>query len=129
MLNFSALSRAQVKNEDALSQLSLHGSPWLRQRLNATHRLMSSGRSLGQALYENGYQFPSREAINRLKLLTQGDGGETIIDSFAHNQLARTLTNIRMLASWLNLIIYLLSGLYLALVAYSTQNLSAVTGV
>ncbi|EMO8007024.1 hypothetical protein WDQ52_005317, partial [Salmonella enterica] len=60
---------------------------------------------------------------------TQGDGGETIIDSFAHNQLARTLTNIRMLASWLNLIIYLLSGLYLALVAYSTQNLSAVTGV
>ncbi|EDD3252259.1 general secretion pathway protein GspF [Salmonella enterica subsp. enterica serovar Newport] len=129
LLNFSALSRAQVKNEDALSQLSLHGSPWLRQRLNATHRLMSSGRSLGQALYENGYQFPSREAINRLKLLTQGDGGETIIDSFAHNQLARTLTNIRMLASWLNLIIYLLSGLYLALVAYSTQNLSAVTGV
>ncbi|EMC6869750.1 type II secretion system F family protein [Salmonella enterica] len=128
LLNFAALSRAQVKNEDALLQLSLHASPWLRQRLNATHRLMKDGRSLGQALYETGYQFPSRDAINRLKLLTQGDGGETIIDSFAHNQLTRTLANIKHLAGWLNLVIYLLSSLYLALVAFSTQNLSAVVG-
>ncbi|EBB6726080.1 general secretion pathway protein GspF [Salmonella enterica] len=128
LLNFSALSRAQVKNEDALLQLSLHASPWLRQRLNATHRLMKRGRSLGQAMYEAGYQFPSRDAINRLKLLTQGDGGEAIIDSFARDQLARTLANIKSLASKLNLTIYLLSGLYMGLVAFSTQNLSAISG-
>nr|WP_279078212.1 type II secretion system F family protein [Hafnia alvei] len=128
LLNFAALSRAQVKEEDALLQLSLHASLWLRQRLNATTRLMKSGRSLGHALYETGYQFPSKDAINRLKLLTQGDRGETIIDSFAHDQLVRTLANIKSLAGWLNLIIYALSGLYMALVAVSTQNLSAVTG-
>ncbi|EBW3013346.1 general secretion pathway protein GspF [Salmonella enterica subsp. enterica serovar Bareilly] len=128
LLNFAALSRAQVKNEDALSQLSLHGSPWLRQRLNAAHRLMKSGCSLGQSLADSGYRFPSRDAINRLKLLTQGDGGETIIDSFARNQLERTLAGIKSLAGWLNLLIYALSGLYMALVAFSTQNLSAVTG-
>lgn len=128
LLNFAALSRAQVKNEDALSQLSLHGSPWLRQRLNAASRLMRSGKSLGQALADCGYQFPSRDAINRLKLLTQGDGGEAIIDSFARNQLERTLAGIKSLAGWLNLVIYCLSGLYMALVAFSTQNLSAVTG-
>lgn len=128
LLNFAALSRAQVKNEDALSQLSLHGSPWLRQRLNAANRLMKSGNSLGQSLAESGYRFPSRDAINRLKLLTQGDGGETIIDSFARNQLERTLAGIKSLAGWLNLVIYALSGLYMALVAFSTQNLSAVTG-
>ncbi|EBP7214785.1 type II secretion system F family protein, partial [Salmonella enterica] len=128
LLNFAALSRAQVKNEDALSQLSLHGSPWLRQRLNAASRLMKSGNSLGQALADSGYRFPSRDAINRLKLLTQGDGGEAIIDSFARNQLERTLAGIKSLAGWLNLLIYALSGLYMALVAFSTQNLSAVTG-
>ncbi|MDJ3765392.1 type II secretion system F family protein [Salmonella enterica] len=128
LLNFAALSRAQVKNEDALSQLSLHGSPWLRQRLNAANRLMKSGNSLGQSLAESGYRFPSRDAINRLKLLTQGDGGETIIDSFARNQLERTLAGIKSLSGWLNMVIYALSGLYMALVAFSTQNLSAVTG-
>ncbi|EBW7589778.1 general secretion pathway protein GspF [Salmonella enterica subsp. salamae serovar Sofia] len=128
LLNFAALSRAQVKNEDALSQLSLHGSPWLRQRLNAANRLMKSGNSLGQSLAESGYLFPSRDAINRLKLLTQGDGGEAIIDSFARNQLERTLAGIKSLAGWLNLVIYALSGLYMALVAFSTQNLSAITG-
>lgn len=128
LLNFAALSRAQVKEEDALLQLSLHGSPWLRQRLNAAHRLMQSGRSLGQSLYDSGYKFPSRDAINRLKLLTQGDGGEAIIDSFARNQLDKTLAGIKSLAGWLNLMIYTLSGLYMALVAISTQNLSVVTG-
>ncbi|EBI1479862.1 general secretion pathway protein GspF [Salmonella enterica] len=128
LLNFAALSRAQVKEEDALLQLSLHGSPWLRQRLNTAHRLMKSGNSLGQSLYDSGYKFPSRDAINRMRLLTQGDGGEAIIDSFARNQLDRTLAGIRSLAGWLNLIIYALSGLYMGLVAFSTQNLGAVTG-
>ncbi|ENC7112759.1 hypothetical protein ABK017_005444, partial [Salmonella enterica] len=44
------------------------------------------------------------------------------------NQLDRTLAGIKSLAGWLNLTIYALSGLYMALVAFSTQNLSVVTG-
>lgn len=124
MLNYSALTRAQVNAEGALLLLMKNASPWLHERLRETLKLLRRGRNLGQALDQNGYHFPSRLAIDRLILLTSGDHAEAIIENFAHNQLDKALKKITALASRLQLILYLLAGLYMGLVAYSTQNLS-----
>lgn len=127
LLSYSALTRANVKTEEAVIILSQNASPWLCERLLAARKLLQRGRTLGQSLRESGYSFPSKTSIDRLILLTSGGHAETIIENYAHNQLKKTLSSIEHLAGRLQLFLYLLSGLYMGLVAYATQNISAMS--
>lgn len=127
LLSYSALTRANVKTEDAIIILSYNASPWLFERLWSTRKLLKRGRTLGQSLKESGYDFPSKSSIDRLILLTSGGNAETKIENHAHNQLKKTLSSIGYLAGRVQLFLYLLCGLYMGLVAFATQNISGAS--
>lgn len=126
LLSYSALIRANVKTEDAIIILSKNSSPWLHERLIVVRRLLQKGRTLGDALKESGYNFPSKEAVERLVLLTSGDYADTIIENYALERLKKTISFIGYLSGRIQLVLYLLCGVYMGLVAYATQNLSGV---
>ncbi len=128
MLNLSALLRANVRTEEALEMLSRNASPWLYERLSATRRQVARGKHLGQALADSGYAFPSREAIDRLLLLTSGPGGEDNIENFARMWLTKSINRIKRLSRLLQLQGMLVTAGYLLLTFIATQDLGSLIG-
>lgn len=128
LLNYSALMRASVKTEDALKMLNQYAPPWLFERLSATLRQVSGGKHLGLALKLTGYGFPSNHAINKLVLLTDGDGAEIIIENFAKSWLVQTVTRIKRTASVLSYVALSTNAGYMILILMATQNLNDLVG-
>ncbi|WP_052206225.1 type II secretion system F family protein [Pantoea rodasii] len=128
LLNLSALLRAQLRTEEALDMLSRNANPWLYERLTATRRQVARGKHLGQALADSGYAFPSREAIDRLLLLTSGPGGEDNIENFARMWLTKSIHRIRRVSKFLQLLGMLITAGYLLLTFIATQDLGSLIG-
>lgn len=128
LLNLSALLRANVRTEEALDKLSRNATPWLYERLTAAKRQVGRGKHLGLALADSGYVFPSRDAIDRLSLLTASPGGEDSIENFARMWLTKTISRIKRTTRLLQVAGMLISAGYLLLTFIATQNLSDLIG-
>lgn len=128
LLNLSALLRANVRTEEALDMLSRNATPWLYERLTATRRQVARGKHLGQALADSGYAFPSREAIDRLLLLTSNQGGEDNIENFARMWLTKSINRIKRISRLLQLLGMLATAGYLMLTFIATQDLGSLIG-
>lgn len=128
LLNLSALLRANLRTEEALDMLSRNATPWMYERLTATRRQVSRGKHLGQALADSGYAFPSREAIDRLMLLTAGSGGEDNIENFARMWLKRSIGRIKRVCQIFQLIGMVATAGYLLLTFLATQDLGSIIG-
>lgn len=66
LVSLSALLRAGVQLQEALSHIQKYASPYLSLRLSAVLLGIRKGRMLGDALDEAQYQFPDREIIDDL---------------------------------------------------------------
>lgn len=128
LLNLSALLRAQLRTDEALDMLSRHATPWMYERLTATRRQVARGKHLGQALADSGFAFPSREAIDRLILLTAGPGGEDNIENFARMWLRKAIRRIKRVCQAFQLAGMLATAGYLLLTFLATQDLSSIIG-
>jgi len=128
LLNLSALLRAQLRTDEALDMLSRHATPWMYERLTATRRQVARGKHLGQALADSGFAFPSREAIDRLILLTAGPGGEDNIENFARMWLRKAIGRIKRVCQAFQLAGMLATAGYLLLTFLATQDLSSIIG-
>lgn len=128
LLNLSALLRASLRTDEALDMLSRNASPWMYERLTATRRQVSRGKHLGQAMADSGYAFPSREAIDRLMLLTAGSGGEENIENFARMWLKRSIGRIKRVCQYFQLAGMLATAGYLLLTFLATQDLGSIIG-
>jgi len=94
LMNTGALLGAGVPELDALELLNSFAPPWLQERIEAAMDAMSEGNSLGMALRESGYDFPSREAVNYLSLLDDGKGAAEMISNYADRWLEQTLKRV-----------------------------------
>lgn len=128
LLNLSALLRANVRTEEALDMLSRNATPWLYERLTAARRQVARGKHLGLALADSGYLFPSRDAIDRLSLLTASPGGEDNIENFARMWLSKTINRIKRTTRILQVAGMLTTAGYLLLTFIATQNLGDLIG-
>lgn len=124
MLNMAALLRANVQTLEALDILARNASPWLLERLNATRRKVKAGQHLGLALRNSGYPFPSRDSLNTLVLLTDGDNAEIVIENYAKHWLVRTVDTIRKRAKRLSTALFLLVSGYMFLLVQVIQQLN-----
>lgn len=124
LLNVSALLRADVKTLESLDILARNASPWLLERLNATRRLVRQGQHLGLALRNTGYHFPSRDAVNKLALLTDGDNAEIIIENYARHWLVRAVRLIKRRILRLSVALFLLVSGYMFLLVSVIQQLN-----
>lgn len=61
LISLSVMVASGIPVVQALKQVLPESSPYLRERVRKVLRLMSEGRSFGEALYQSGYDFPSRE--------------------------------------------------------------------
>ncbi|GBQ85344.1 type IV pilus biosynthesis protein [Acetobacter malorum DSM 14337] len=62
LLTISSLRRSGMPEKQILQMMTKGASPWLIERLLATrHILGSGGKTMGDALYETGLEFPSKE--------------------------------------------------------------------
>lgn len=128
LLNLSALLRANVRTEEALEMLSRDATPWLYERLTAARRQVARGKHLGLALADSGYVFPSRDAIDRLSLLTASPGGEDNIENFARMWLTKSINRIKRTTRFLQVAGMLITAGYLLLTFIATQSLGELIG-
>ncbi|RLM24734.1 pilus assembly protein PilR [Brenneria alni] len=95
LMNIASLLEANVKTLDALNQLRRFAAPWLCERLDAAIDNLEGGEQLGKALRNSGYQFPSKEGVNYLYLLTSRDGSAEMIRRYSEEFLKTSLMRIR----------------------------------
>ncbi|MCW0331193.1 type II secretion system F family protein [Pantoea ananatis] len=116
LMNTGALLGAGVHELEAMQLLHSFAPPWLQERLDAAMDEMSEGNSLGMALRKSGYDFPSREAVNYLSLLDDGDGAAELISNYADRWLTQTLRRVARRANVTRLLSMLLIMGFFALI-------------
>jgi hypothetical protein len=100
----------------------------LLERLNATRRLVRQGQHLGLALRNAGYQFPSKDCVNKLVLLTDGDNADIIIENYARHWLIRAVKIIKRRATRLSTFLFLIVSSYMILLVQVIQQLNDMAG-
>ncbi|KYC14107.1 MULTISPECIES: type II secretion system F family protein [unclassified Pseudomonas] len=94
LLNMSVMLRSGINQLDALAILNRSAPPWLRERLDAIHYGVSSGKNFGEALKLAGHQFPDAMAIHYLEVLATRKGFAESMERFANRWLEQTLVRV-----------------------------------
>lgn len=127
LMNLSALMRANLKTLVTLQILSRYASPWLLERIQAAEVEINRGAHLGLALKNSGMNFPGKECVNKLVLLTSGDNAEEIIENFAQEWLKKTQIRIKKKISRLSIFCFALVGGYLFLMLFASQQITSMS--
>ncbi|MBB5390534.1 MULTISPECIES: type II secretion system F family protein [unclassified Herbaspirillum] len=124
MLNVSLLIRAGMMLQAALELLyERAGSHWLRQRIEATLENIAGGAGFGDALHDTGYNFPDREGISYLRLLSRLQGFDQSMAKFARHWLDETIAKVQGAARGFLLASILLMGGMLVLVVSAVSDI------
>ncbi|EXU75293.1 type II secretion system F family protein [Erwinia mallotivora] len=129
LMNVGALLGAGVPELKTLQTLNGFASPWLRERIEAAMDCMHDGNSLGQALRNCGYDFPSREAVNYLSLLDNGDGAAELIGNYADRWLEQALVRVARRANvtkLFSLVLIMSFFLLILLMVMQIQDMNAI---
>ena len=94
LMNIGALLGAGVQELKSLQILNGFAPPWLQERIEGAMDCMSEGDSLGRAMRNSGYDFPSREAVNYLSLLDKGNSAASLITNYADRWLEQALARV-----------------------------------
>jgi len=96
LISLSALLHAGVPVPEALRIIHSTASPWYRERLSATRRLVLNGaRNIGDALHRTGYKFPSWEMVIDIRSYASLDGFEDMLDRLSHQWLDESVSLIQ----------------------------------
>ncbi|PUA41486.1 pilus assembly protein PilR [Pseudomonas protegens] len=124
LLNVSSLLRVNIQVLSAVKIIRETANPWLERRLTDTLHYMSQGQHLGLALKSTGHHFPSKECVNQMLLLTDGDGSENILERYADRWLEQTVTQVKKLSVYLTGVCLSLVFSYMSLLLMATQSLN-----
>lgn len=127
LMNVAALLEAGLPEIDVLKTLRKTASPWLRERLDATIDGINRGNSLGRALRNSGFNFPSRQAANYLTLLGKGEGASVLISRYADRALEDIIARVKRRANSARGLSMLLVLLFFGLIgsmAFQIQEMS-----
>ncbi|MFJ2454000.1 type II secretion system F family protein [Pseudomonas protegens] len=94
LLNMSVMLRTGINQLDALTILNRSAPPWLRERLDAIHYGVSSGKNFGQALKLAGHRFPDAMANHYLEVLATRKGFAESMERFANRWMEQTLLRV-----------------------------------
>ncbi|UBT78149.1 type II secretion system F family protein [Pseudomonas amygdali] len=116
LLNMSVMLRAGVGQLSALNILSRSASPWLRERIDAIHYGVSSGKDFGTALKLAGHQFPDEMAIHFLQVLATRQGFAKSMERFANRWLEQMLKRVEAISKSLTALSAVFMGLLMIFV-------------
>jgi type II secretory pathway component PulF len=128
MLNVSLLIRSGMMLQSALELLlDRAGSRWLRERIEATLDNIAVGAGFGDALHDTGYEFPDREAIGYLRLLSRLQGFDQSMAKFARHWLDETIAKVQAASrGFLMASILLMGGMLMVVVTAVSDIESAI---
>jgi len=95
LIALSALVQAGVRVELAIEQLRANSSAWAAARMDSALRGIRSGRNLGQALDEGGYEFPDREIIGDLSLYASKSGFDEALRIIGDEWITESVISIK----------------------------------
>ncbi|WP_341744790.1 type II secretion system F family protein [Azonexus hydrophilus] len=95
LIGLSSMLEAGVRLETALRELAGLADPWLKRRINAAIRGMSSGLNLGDSLNRSGYEFPDREIIDDLGVYSSLSGFDEALKTVGREWLTESVAQIK----------------------------------
>lgn len=96
LISLGALLHAGVPVPEALRIIHQTASPWYKERLAATRRLVLNGaRNIGDALHQTGYSFPSWEMVIDIRSYASLDGFEDMLDRLSRQWLEDSVSLIQ----------------------------------
>jgi type II secretory pathway component PulF len=100
LVALAAFLRAAVPLPEALRRLALDSDAWLRERIDATLYYVASGHDLGEALSLTGFDFPSREMIDDLRIHASLGGIEESLRRLSSTWVTESLEKINRFADF-----------------------------
>jgi type II secretory pathway component PulF len=126
LLNMSALLRVNIDTLRALNMINENAAPWLEQRIDETRRYIRQGQHLGLALKSTGYHFPSKECVNQMMLLTEGDGTENILEAYANRWLQEAVKTVKKKALLLTVFCFSLVFAYMGTLLFAISQINSL---
>lgn len=126
LLNISSLLRVNIQTLIALDILNENSSPWLQQRIKETQIYIKQGQHLGEALKSTGYNFPSKDCVNQMMLLTEGDGAENIIETYANRWLKQAIKDVKKKSLRLTIICFAFVFLYMMMLLLAISQINSL---
>jgi type II secretory pathway component PulF len=114
MISFASLVAAGVRIENALQQMSIGTSPWMKARIDACLRGMRAGLNPGDALHKSGYGFPDREIIDDLAVYARLSGFDQALSIIGKEWITESVEQIQEMMKVIFGISILIVGLFIA---------------
>ncbi len=119
LISLAALLHAGVPVPEALRIIHQTASPWYKERLASTRRLVLNGaRNIGDALHQTGYSFPSWEMVIDIRSYASLDGFEDMLDKLSRQWLDDSVALIQgQMSVLLNAAIVIMGLVFMWIVA------------
>ncbi|WP_233176949.1 type II secretion system F family protein [Ralstonia sp. ASV6] len=105
--NFGVLQASNVKPIQILEDDIKRANPYMLERLEAAKSGVRMGKNIGEALFDAGYEFPSRQAIEYLRIIVSLDGGAEQLMEFSDDWMKKTIEDVEKLGAFIGNLILL----------------------
>ena len=126
LLNMASLLKANISTLNAVRLLNRFSSSWMQERLASTENRIQQGEHLGKALKNTGLNFPSKDCVTQLYVLTDSDGYEDIVERYAKRWLEMTITSIERWAKILSAIAMFTNIVFTLTILMAVQQIQSL---
>ncbi len=99
MLALSSLIKAGIPDHEVLKLLLKNASPWYAERLRKTLKITLNGKSIGEALFLAGQNFPDRALVRELRAFSEMNRFEEMLDRMSHRRVEEDVARVKAQAS------------------------------
>ncbi|MBN3729337.1 type II secretion system F family protein [Burkholderia sp. Tr-20390] len=101
LYNFGVLQASGDKAITILHNELKHANAYMRERVEGAIMGVKNGKNIGEALHMAGHEFPSREAIEYLRVIAPLNGGPEQMMEFAEDWMADSMEQVEAIAAML----------------------------
>lgn len=95
LITLAGMLKSGIAESQAIEIMARNASPWYRERLLKTLRLINEGRPLGDALHETKYNFPDRESVNDLRTYSKQSNVDEALEIIANEWLEDSVVAVQ----------------------------------
>lgn len=118
LLNVAIMLRSHIPLYRTLELMQQFASPWLKERVDTTMFGLRQGRSLGVALANADYDFPDKDVLPFIIVLSQQKDYEQALNTLALKWIERTLKKVKGILTGVRIFLYMAIA-YLAFVLFA----------
>lgn len=128
LASYAALISAGMSERNALLKLMSNGTRWLNQRLDSMKRGLVAGLSAGVALEESGYDFPSREIVDNMVILSNNSNYASLLVKLSERGEAKAEAKIKLATTMTVVLANVLINLFVILLVGGIAGILGASG-